>query len=153
MMLGDVDNSYRKTTALINRVRQQQVDGTPYRTLQANTEQEGGEVIDYLERKTTRILRRHQFLEDGTYAGDKEDLASIRAVTLSPETINKAVGQLSSAYSSKELLGNPVPFEDPAQSVDISIDDVIVKKQTQERNRVSTADDEKSSKHKYVHNT
>ena len=53
MILGDVVNSYRTTTALINRVRYQQTGGTPYRTLQANTEKEGAEVIDLLEKKTT----------------------------------------------------------------------------------------------------
>jgi len=53
MIPGDVENSYRKTTKLINYVRYQQTDGTPYRTLQDNTEKEGARVIDYLEKKQT----------------------------------------------------------------------------------------------------
>jgi hypothetical protein len=39
------------SNALINRVRYQQLEGTPYRTLQANTEKEGAELIDFLKKR------------------------------------------------------------------------------------------------------
>ena len=152
MILGDVDNTYRKTTDLINHVRRQQVGGTPYRTLQANTEREGTGVMDYLEKKATSILRRHQFSEDGTYPGNKEDLSSAEPVTLPQETIQKAAAHLSRDYSPEELLSNPVPFEDPSQSLNITIDDVSVKKQSQERRRAPIPG-HKKSKHQYVHDT
>jgi hypothetical protein len=151
MILGDVENSYRKTTELINRIRYQQVDGTPYRTLQANTEQEGTQVIDYLNKKTANILRRHRFSEDGVYTGNPEDLDSVRAQTLPEESIKEAAVNLSSEYSPEELLSNPVYLEEPSKSVNISIDDVSVKKQSEERGCVAVTDDKQGRK--YVHNT
>jgi hypothetical protein len=48
MIYGDTEQSYRKTADLINRIRQQEQRGTPYRTLQDNTEKEGTAVIDYI---------------------------------------------------------------------------------------------------------
>ena len=38
MIYGDTEKSYRKTTQLINRLRHQEKEGTPFRTLQENTE-------------------------------------------------------------------------------------------------------------------
>ena len=152
IILGDVVNTYRKTTELINYVRYQPMDGTPYRTLQDNTEKEGARLIDYLEKKTTDVLKRHRFTEDGAYRGDPEDLASIKPGTLPEATINKAAAHLDSEYSPKELLGNPVCLEDPVKSVTIAIDDVSVKKQSEGRGSTPLTGD-KQSKHKFVHNT
>lgn len=151
LILGDVENSYRKTTELINRIRYQQVDGTPYRTLQANTEQEGAQVIDYLNKKTANILRRHRFSQDGAYTGNTEDLDSVSTETLPGETIKEAAVNLGSEYSLEELLSNPVCLEEPSQSVSISIDDVSVKKQSEERGRAAVTGDKQGRK--YVHNT
>ena len=41
---GTVEGSYRKTSALINRVRHQE-DATPFRTLRENTEYEGRQIM------------------------------------------------------------------------------------------------------------
>lgn len=99
MILGDVVSSYRSTTALINRVRYQQLKGTPFRTLQANREKEGAEPIDFLEEKTTHVLKRHRFSEDGTYKGDAEVFSSLKPAVL-PEQIIKAAAQgLGNQYS------------------------------------------------------
>ena len=151
MIQGDIESSYRKTTELINRIRYQQNDGTPSRTLQHNTEQEGAQVMDYLERKTGNILKRHRILEDGTYAGNPKDLDTIKLETLTEETVKRAALDLACEYSPEELLSNPVCFEDPSKSVSISIDDVSVKKQSEARNRdaEATLNDGK----KYIHNT
>ena len=151
MIYGDVDNSYRKTTKLINRVRYQQENGTPYRTLQANTEQEGTQVIDYLEKKTANILKRYRFSEDGAYIGDPRDMDSIKPQTLPLKTIKEAVVNPGNQYSPEELLSNPVPFEEPTNSVNIYIDDVSVKKQSEERGSIAVTVDKKDRK--YVHNT
>jgi len=43
---GDTEESFRKTGKLINRIRYQTVEGTPFRTLRDNTEKEGNEVIE-----------------------------------------------------------------------------------------------------------
>jgi hypothetical protein len=152
IIMGDVVSSYRSTTNLINRVRYQQLEGTPYRTLQANTEKEGAELIDFLEKKTTHILKRHQFDEDGTYKGDSKDFSSAKTAVIPERKIEEAAAALDNHYSIEELLSNPVAFEDASKSVNIAIDDVSVKKQSQTRRKGPTAIEE-LSKRKYVHNT
>ena len=152
MILGDVVNSYRSTTALINRVRYQQLDGTPYRTLQSNTEKEGAELIDFLERKTTNVFKHHRFGEDGSYSGDPQAFRSVKAAVLPQQKIKAAAEALDIQYSLEELLSNPVPFEAPSDSVNIAVDDVNVKKQTEVRRKESKAAEQTNTR-KYVHNT
>lgn len=145
-------HSYRTTTQLINRVRYQPIGGTPYRTLQANTEAEGVQLIDYLENKTTHILRRHRFAQDGTYKGDLKDLGLCKPAVLPKQIIKATAEGLSDDYSPPELIRNPVCFEDPVQSVNIAIDDVGVKRQSAKRSK-GPADSVKPTKRKYAHNT
>jgi hypothetical protein len=152
IIMGDVVSSYRSTTKLINRVRYQQLEGTPYRTLQANTEKEGAELVDFLEKKTTHILKRHQFDEDGTYKGDSKDSSSAKAVVIPKRKIKEAAAALDNHYSVEELLSNPVAFEDASESVNIAIDDVSVKRQSETR-RKAPKPVEEINKRKYVHNT
>ena len=152
IILGDVVNTYRKTTTLINRVRYQQLEGTPYRTLQTNTEKEGAELIDFLEEKTTHVLKRHRFSEDGTYKGDAEVFSSLKPAVLPEQIIKAAAERLGNQYSVEELLSNPVSFEDPSKSVNVAIDDVSVKRQSEAR-RKDPKPVEQINKRKYVHNT
>jgi hypothetical protein len=56
-------------TSLINRIRYQAEGGTPYRTLQENTEQEGRKLIEYAERTSKCILQQNGFSEDRVYLG------------------------------------------------------------------------------------
>jgi hypothetical protein len=152
IIMGDVVSSYRSTTKLINRVRYQQLEGTPYRTLQANTEKEGAELINFLEKKTTQILKRHQFEEDGTYQDDSKDCSSAKAVVIPERKIKEAAAALDTHYSVEELLSNPVAFEDASESVNIAIDDVSVKRQSETR-RKAPKPVEESNQRKYVHHT
>jgi hypothetical protein len=152
IILGDVVHSYRTTAKLINRVRYQPTDGTPYRTLQANTETEGAKLIDYLEKKTTNILKRHRFSEDGDYEGDPEVYNSCEPVVLPVQKIISASDRVSDEYPLSELLCNPVCFEDPANSVNIAMDDVGVKRQRKTRSKDS-ADTDESQKRKSAYNT
>jgi hypothetical protein len=145
-------NSYRTTARLINRVRYQPADGTPYRTLQANTESEGSRLIDYLESKTTHILKRHQFAENGTYKGSPEAFGSCDPEILPEQQVEAAAERISGDYSLSELLCNPVCFEDPASSVNIAMDDVLVKRQSETRSKDS-ADSDKPRKRKSAYNT
>jgi hypothetical protein len=137
---------------MINRVRYQQIGGTPYRTLQANTETEGAQLIDYLENKTDNILRRHRFTEDGTYKGDPDAFGTCNPAVLPEQMINAAAERLNDEYSTSALLCNPVCFEDPAKSVNIAIDDVGVKRQSAQRRKDPSASDQ-PTKRKYAHNT
>lgn len=150
MIYGDTEKSYRRTGKLINRIRYQEQGGTPYRTLQENTEKEGSNLIDYVEEKTKRILEENGFTEDGVYRGNKAAYAN-QPVTLSEEKISEAVEQcLSSHDMGDEIINNPVCYEDPENTVNISIDDVSVKKQEETRQKGGGSE---KGKRKYVHNT
>lgn len=152
IILGDVVHSYRTTTQLINRVRYQSIGGTPYRTLQANTESEGARLIDYLESKTTHILRRHGFTEDGTYKGSPEAFGSGAPDILPEKQVKSAAERIGDDYPLSELLDNPVCFEDPAKSVNIAIDDVGVKRQSETR-RQGAANSDKPNQRKSAYST
>jgi hypothetical protein len=147
-----VVHSYRTTTKLINRVRYQPIDGTPYRTLQTNTESEGARLINYLESKTTHILRRHRFAEDGTYKGRPDVFGSCEPDLLPKQQVKMAAEQISGDYSVSELLDNPVGFENPTKSVNMAVDDVGVKRQSETRQKV-TADSNKPHQRKSVYST
>jgi hypothetical protein len=151
MIYGDTEESYRKTAKLINRIRYQEHWGTPYRTLQENTEKEGCKLIDYVEEKTKRILQKNGFTEEGVYQGNKAAYARNQPVTLSGEKITEAAEKCLDANDMlDEILDNPVCYEDPENTLNISIDDVNVKKQ--EETRQKGGNPEKGQR-KYVHNT
>jgi len=149
MIYGDTEKSYRKTAELINRIRYQVEEGTPYRTLQENTEKEGSNLIDYVEEKTKRILIDNGFAEDGVCQGNNAAYAN-KPVTISQERIIEAAKKCLDSDIGDETLSNPVCYEDPENTVNISIDDVNVKKQEETRQKGGNPEE---TKRKYVHNT
>ena len=146
---GDTDKSYRKTTLLINRIRYQIPDGTPCRTLQANTENEGSNLTNYINTITDRILKRYEFGQDGVYHGDIIYGAQAPAILPSIKVTN-AAENLKADFDLNEMLKNPVLYENPEKSVNIAIDDVNVKKQEETREIGKRVERHKM---KYVHNT
>ena len=149
MIYGDTEQSYRRTGRLINRIRHQEQGGTPYRTLQENTEKEGSNLIDYIEEKTKRILKKNGFSEDGVCQGNNAAYAN-QPVTVSEEKITEAAEKCIDSDIYDEVINNPVCYEDPKNTVNISIDDVNVKKQKEIRQKGGSS---KERKRKYVHNT
>jgi hypothetical protein len=150
MIYGDTEQSYRKTAEFINRIRYQIQGGTPYRTLQENTEKEGSNVIDYLEEKTKRILEKHGFGADGVYNGNNPEYARNEPVTLYDAKIREAAEKCIADDIREEALKNPVCYEDPEKTTSLSIDDVNVKRQEESRQKGIRSEDRKL---KYVHNT
>jgi hypothetical protein len=149
MIYGDTEQSYRRTARLINRIRHQEQGGTPYRTLQENTEKEGSNLIDYIEEKTKRILKKNGFSEDSVCRGNKAAYAN-QPVTLSEDKITEAAKKCIDSNIYDEVINNPVCYEDPKNTVNISIDDVNVKKQEEIRQKNGCSEERKR---KYVHNT
>lgn len=152
MFFGDLIQSYRKTTELINRIRYQEVKGTPYRTLQDNTEKEGARLVEFMERKTDNILKRHQFNTDGTYEGPSGLFDTLNPDIFSNRTIKTVAEKLNGGIELEEILNNPVPIENPEKSVNIAIDDVGVKRQ-EEKRTIGNRQPDVPSKRKYVYNT
>ena len=151
MIDGDTEQSYRKTAKLINRIRHQEQGGTPYRTLQENTKKEGHKLNATIQEKSKCILQHNGFTEDGVYRGHTVPDAETHVVSLSDEIIAEAVEKCTDASSRRDdILKNPVPYEDPENTVNISIDDVNVKKQKESRKESCGSE---KTKCKYVHNT
>ena len=130
MIYGDTEKSYRKTTLLINRIRHQESDGTPYRTLQYTTEKEGTELLNHIEEKSKCILAENGFSEDGAYLGDNVEYGNKQPSVLSEKKLAEAFEECHEKCEyPDEILNNPVAYEDPEESINIAIDDVIVKRQ------------------------
>lgn len=151
IIYGTTKESYRETTALINRMRHQE-GATPMRTLQDNTEKEGEKLLDFLEKKTKAIFDKNNFTEEGIPQNIEE--YKDNKVTLIPEEkIKEAIescGLLAEQVA--EILKNPVCYEDSAQAVNISIDDVLVKEQKEKRAVVENQESE-GKKRKSIANT
>lgn len=146
MIYGDINDSYRQTAELLKRVRYQWQGGTPHRTLQENTEKEGSDLIHFLEEKATHILRENGFNENGVYQGP-EAFGTSPLVTLQEKAIAEVIAKCS-RHEPEDILKNPVPYEDPQHAVNISADDVSVKKQEETRQNTP-----KPGKREFVHNS
>ncbi len=147
---GDTEQSYRKTSERINRTRWQQKEGTPYRTLQESTEREGTALLDYIFERTKRILKANNFSESGDYLGSNETYSDKKTVEIDAVRVREAAEKVSNQYDPEEMLKNPVGYESPKKTVNVSIDDVNVKKQEELRPKRT---EPKETKRKYVHNT
>jgi hypothetical protein len=151
MIYGDTEKSYRKTTLLINRLRHQEKEGTPFRTLQENTEKEGAALLDHIEEKSKSILLENGFTEDGMHNGDNEEYENNQPDVLVEEIVSNTLKKCQQHCKfPEELFNNPVPYEDPKKTINIAIDDVNVKKQEEHRDKGIKTNERKR---KYVHNT
>ncbi len=65
LIYGTTEESFRKTAALINRVRHQAKGGTPSRTIRDHAEHEGSKIQAHLEQKTRTILHENGCTEAG----------------------------------------------------------------------------------------
>ena len=116
-----------------------------------STEREGRKLIERIETKSECILQHNGFSEDGVCLGDTVPDAEDKMVRLSDEKVAEAVEKCTNDPSMRdEILKNPVPYEHPENTVNISMDDVNVKKQKEVRKKPSSP---AKTKCKYVHNT
>jgi hypothetical protein len=150
LIYGATRDSYRQSSAMINRIRYQQEGGTPSRTLRDNTEREGARLLEHVEKKSEQILEKHGFSPKGIFEGERESMPSCPCtIRISEEKVAEAIEACSQGVKFESNLSvNPVPYEDPNQTVNLSIDDVIVKEQKNTRN-----DSDTEHHRKYVHNT
>ena len=61
LIYGTVESSFRKTSALINRVRHQEEGGTPFRTVREAVEHEGSLRQEHLVQKSSAIFQDNSF--------------------------------------------------------------------------------------------
>ncbi len=149
LVYGSVEKSYRKTTALINRVRHQE-EATPSRTLRENTEGEGQQIMAYMEQQATTVLQEYGFTPDGAPTEAATDHRQQTLVTLPPEQVAPAIQACAPEPEwVAEMQNNPVSYEDPAHSASVSLDDVCVKRQKATRKK----SEEPAEERKRVYNT
>ena len=148
---GTTERSYRDTTSLINRIRHQE-GATPMRTLQDNTEKEGGKLLDFLEEKTKAIFDKNSFTEEGI-PQNKDEYADNDVALIPKEEIKGAIESWGlSADQVAEIEKNSVWYENSSQTVNISIDDVLVKEQKKNRTAMEKEKSE-GGKRKSIPNT
>lgn len=130
---GSINGSFRKTATWFNRVRHQP-EGTPCRTLSHNSEQEGERLLNHLSQKAEQVLTEHQFALNQPPRKKQAQYQSQQFVCLPSEKVVEAVKNCAPEASYEpEMLKNPVPYEAPADSIQVSIDPVGVKKQKESR--------------------
>lgn len=149
LVYGTTEESYRKASELINRVRRQE-GATPSRTLRENTEYEGREVMARMEQQAMEIFHEHGFTTEGAPTEGAEDRSKQVLITLPAQEVEQAIQACAPEPGwVAEMTDNPVPYEDPDRSAQVSLDDVNVKRQKATRKDAP----EPVQKRKYVHNT
>ena len=149
LIYGTVEDSYRKSSALINRVRHQ-AEATPFRTLRENTASEGQQLMMHMEQQAVEILEEHGFTRAGVPTNTAVDRSEQVLVTLPPAQVAQAIEACAPEPDwEADMAHNPVAYEEPTQSTQVSLDDVNVKRQKASRQAVQ----EPEKKRKYAHNT
>ena len=156
---GVTEQSCRKTTAWINRIRHQE-GATGSTTLRTSAEREGTQVLACLAQTTRAILQREGFDEAGQPL-TPQFLWSQAPGGIAPEQVTEAINACDlTADVRTEVERNPVLYEQPAATVNISIDDVVVKQQKphrscldEEHERDENAKENENRGRKYVHHT
>lgn len=148
MIMGNTEDSFRKTSTWLNLIRHQPGGGTPHRTLHDQTQKEGSELIDHLKQKADD-LNQGNFTSDGCCTNPDISRGG-KPISIPMAEIQKALpNEVSIDCKPIELLNNPVIFEEPSQAVNISIDDVTPKRQKDTRESPKVTE----HKRKYVHDT
>jgi hypothetical protein len=152
LIYGTAEESFRKTSALINRVRHQETGGTPFRTIREATECEGTKLQEHLEEKVNFIFQESRFTSAGYPQDVIWDTESLNA-PLSAEELQELLidPDLSEAWIT-DMLSNPVAYEAPQDAVAISLDEVGAKKQKESREQGAHAP-AGEKKRVYVQNT
>jgi len=151
LIYGDTEKSYRKTAKLINRIRYQEKDGTPSRTLHEVTEREGTALLERITGKSKQILSDHGFEETGIYRGDNPEYTQSVPVVMPQPEVDGALSACAEGCSFFDgYIENPIGYEDPRETVNIAIDDVNVKRQEESR---IPGQKRNEHKRKYAHNT
>jgi hypothetical protein len=158
---GVLGSSYRDTTERINRIRHQP-GATPLRTLQDGVEAEGAAAAAALARDARRTLREDG-IDDQTLL-PVETRLSVPRERMASDRVDVALREVApDEQTLAAMRANPVGYEDPAASVNVSIDDVLCKEQKEHRDRRDrtaaapappvSADASTERPRKYVHTT
>lgn len=140
LMDGCVEQSYRKTARRLNRLRYQLIGGTPWRSLQEQAEAEGKKWQQQIEQQAEGILVQHRLHLVDTAATVVPSQGPEQIVLQGEERVEACLRACTIDEQARaEMRANPIPYEDPQHSVNVSIDDVGVKRQKAQRPKKDTA--------------
>ena len=134
------DMSDRKSTARLNRIRQES-EGIKTTTYRNTIEREGVAIQECIESKSEEALMSNGFTAEGELC-ENADFKPCESRHIKIETIGTAMAELNIKQC------NPTDYESPEACINISADDVCVKRQTETRPR-----NEESEQPKRVNNT
>ncbi len=135
---GALGGSYRQTARRLDRFRHQG-KVTPLSTTQDFLEAEGQAAERALQQEARRVLQA-EGLRDTTLA-PRTPRKAASAVCLAPEVVDEAVRKVAPDEATLEVMrANPVRYEDPSVAVQVSIDEVVAKKQREHRRKAGSTD-------------
>ncbi|MCK7491799.1 MAG: hypothetical protein MZW92_09150 [Comamonadaceae bacterium] len=149
LLCGATQRSYRQTTQGFNRSRHQESGGTPLNTLRDGARTEGLKVIDFLTRKSQRVLQEHGFDLRGVPGSDCAAIKQIKepvyfdekalqpALTAVCDDLGKKGFSPVDIEQARDRLSAEKTYEQARHCVYIHIDDVGVKEQKSHRNKKS----------------
>ena len=145
-----MEQSYRDTQKLINRIRYQP-DATKLRTCRSRTENEGQQLQVHIEQIVPKILSDSNFCPISVPPSNEriDSYQEQETVKMPKKFIKKVLDSCSRQEPELKsaIENNPGPIEEPSKTARVSIDDVGVKKQKEQRVPLEKKDQ------KYVHNT
>jgi hypothetical protein len=143
---GTPHQSYRKTSRWLNRVRHQP-GATSARTLQDSTEAEGERLREHIYQKADGILQQREVTPQGKPLNQGTNHRFEENLCFKPEEVESAYLNLEIPREWQlAMKENPIAYENPAHSVNISLDDVGVKKQKEERQSLDKRERENQEK-------
>lgn len=152
LIYGTAEESFRKTAALVNRIRHQEEGGTPFRTMRETTEREGMLLQEHLEEKVSSIFQDKGFTIEGHPQDRIWDSESLTSPLVEEELKELLIDPDLPEVWITDMLSNPVAYEAPQHTVAISLDEVGVKKQKASREQDTHAPPSQK-KRVYVQNT
>jgi len=127
LIYGATEESYRKTSALLNRIRHQAHGGTPSRTIQALSEHEGLMLEDYLEQKVLSIFQEHDFTPEG------EPSSSVLELLIGKPSIEEeaSIGEscpasMVSASDSMDVLSPSLPHDENEDGLNVLVNQLNI---------------------------
>lgn len=152
LLSGATQRSYRKTTHDINRWRRQENgEGTPLTTLQGMVEAEGSKVLGFMEKQSEQVLETYQFNANGTPKSicmTVNQVIDYTPMSLTDNQVKNALASVEQSMRQRDLTEEEITgvkhgvqvadYEQSEDTVNISIDDVGVKKQKAQRQDCGT---------------
>ena len=124
MIYGVTEDSYRKTSNGLNRIRHQEVGGTPSRTVRAISEREGSMIADHLEERAIEIFQESGFTPEGEpKSAILESLSE--SLTIEEDGVNEPlILDVLSPPWQMELLPDPLLDGAAPESIEASVEGI-----------------------------